>query len=196
MLDCKRRADHSLFCPDEDGSSSSRVVKAGRAAARRFLCGGQQMAGVHTRCSPTRNDGQAGGRAVGRKLRIFSRGAHAASRLWQPGYGLGEQALVDEAGQGVLLPSWITIPKAAKRASSSRATRSFSTASPASPWEQGAKHATPRAGARYLPGVSPREPSLYATLPQCPPLSFARRPGLLLSWRAFGGRNTTPTLFA
>ena len=27
-----------------------RVVKAGRAAARRFLCGGQQIAGVHTRC--------------------------------------------------------------------------------------------------------------------------------------------------
>jgi hypothetical protein len=31
---------------------------------------------------PTRNDGQASACAVGRQFRIFSRGAHAASRLW------------------------------------------------------------------------------------------------------------------
>jgi hypothetical protein len=46
----------------------------------------------------TRNDGQASARAVGRQLRIFSRGAHAASRLWLPGFV--PDAVVDDAGHG------------------------------------------------------------------------------------------------
>lgn len=106
MLDLKRRADHSLL----PRSTPPVWLKLARLASPQKAS--SQARSKWQPCSRcwalrTRNDGQASGCAVGRTLRIFSRGAHAASRL----------SLCQTPGgrrrTWLPQPSWIAMPHAA-----------------------------------------------------------------------------------
>ena len=127
MLDLKRRADHSLL----PRSPPPVWLKLDTRLASRKMCPlARNESQQRERCwaLPTRNDGQACGSAVGRQLRIFSRGAHAASRLWQAGFV--QDALVEDAEHGC--PSRAGSRYCIRRSCvfSSRATRNFYTLSP------------------------------------------------------------------